>query len=289
MTFTDQNSNFLLFILSFSFLVSSSSFSQSKIKGDREVKIEQTSVEAFHTLSVGNDLEVVLIKSTEPSVTIEADSNLHPVINFQVRDSVLNFQITKIVRSSKEFKAIIRYTDPLKSIVLNGSVDVESQNSIELDELNLILHDDSRINATIISDKFRLENNNEASLKLTTNCVLNIESKQAELDLKSNSNNIIEINTEELDVKTYDKAELDIEGFSYKLNAVAVKASEIKAKDLLTNMSQIKLTEKADAYIQSTDTINIDISGSSKLTLYGQPKIYVDNMSDSSSLIKKEL
>jgi hypothetical protein len=280
---------FIYFTITFLFFpLKPGLYAQAKIKGNKEVKTEQTPVEPFHTISIGNELEVLFIKSTAPSVTIEADSNLHPIINFQVKDSVLNFQINKIVRRSKQFKAIVRYTNNLEHIILNGSVDVEAENSIELKTLDLTLHDDSKIDAKIVSDNFRLENNNETSIKLTTNCILNLECKIAHLELKNNSNNIIEINAEELEVNTYDKAELDIEGFSYKLNVDSTNSSEINGENLLTNISNIKLSKKADAIIQATDTITVDASGNTKLELYGQPKILVKNLSGTSSIIKKE-
>ncbi len=283
--------NIKLFIFIVLCFVSSSSdvIAQSKIKGDRNVKIEQTNIEDFHTISVGNDLEVVLIKSTSPSVIIEADSNLHPVINFRVQDSILNFQVNKIVRRSKEFKAIIRYTESLRSIILNGNVDVESENSIQLDRLSMVLHDNSKIKAEITTNQFSLENNNDGGLKLSTNCVLDIESKIANLLLTNGSNNSIEINSEELNINTKDKAELDIEGFSYKLVSKSMNSSELNAKELLTNISEVMLAEKTDVSVQASDSVKIDISGAGKLTLYGQAKVIIDNFSGTSSIQKKEL
>ncbi len=264
-------------------------FSQAKIKGNKDVKTEQTTIEAFNKLSIGNELEVVLIKAPTPSVTIEADSNLHPVINFQVSDSTLNFQVNKIMKGAKEFKAIIRYTDHLNTIILNGSVDVEAESNLQLKKLDLILNDDARIDASIVSEQFRLENNNDTSLKLKTNCILNIESKIAKLELKSNSNNSIEINAEELEIMTSDKAELDIEGFTYRLNARSRDASEIEGEKLLTNISNVVLSEKADAYIQASDSIKINATGDTKLYLYGEPKITVKKFSGTPSILKKQL
>jgi len=281
---------FPLYILAFIFLlISQSLFSQSKIKGNKEVITEQTNVEAFHSLSIGNDLEVELIKSMIPSVTIKADENLHPVIKYQVIDSVLSFQVTKIVKGAKEFKAVIRYTEPLRTIILNGNVDVEAEKNIALKKLDLIMHDNARIKANITADRFRLENNNESSFNLTTNCILSVESETADLELKNNSNNILDINTEELNIKTVDKSELTIEGFTYKLNVESSNSSEIKGDKLLTNITKLKLSDKADASVQVSDTISINASGSSKVLLYGEPKILVKNLSETASIIKKEL
>lgn len=270
-------------------LITTSLLSQSKIIGNKDVVIEQQDIEAFHTLNIDDDFVVVLMKSTYPSVTIETDSNLQSIVNFQVTDSVLNFQVSKIVKRAKEFKATIRYTEPLKAIILNGSVDLESPGNIDLKELSLTLNDDAKIDASIVTENFSLTNNNEVSLKLSTNCKLKVESKKANLQLNNNSNNIVEINTEQLNIVASDKAELDIEGFSYNLNVDISGSSELNGKELLSNACNIKLSEKAEASIQVTDTITISASGTSKLQLYGEPKITLENFSESASIFKKEL
>lgn len=276
--------SFCLVFLSHSIL-----FSQSKVKGNRTVKIEQTEVEDFKTIIVGNTLDVVLIKSTYPSVTIEADSNLIPVINFQVTDSTLNFKVNKKVTRFKEFKAIIRYTEELSSIVLNGDADVETENTIQLDELNLTLNDDAKIKASIITYNFTLKNNNDSSLKLSTNCVLKVETKTANIELKNSSNNKVDINTENLVITAQDSAELDIEGFSYNMEVNAANSSAVYAQDLLTNITNIKASDKAEIEVNVTETLNIHATGSSKIELYGEPKITIDKFTDLTSINKKKL
>jgi len=264
-------------------------FSQSKIKGNRDVKLEQTSLSEFNTLSIGSDLEVVLIKSDFPSVTVEADSNLQPVIQFKVKDSILNFEVTKRVTSSKEFKVTVRYTEALRNIVLNNDVEVEAENDIRLPELNLTLNNDAKIEANIFTDKFMLLNKNDSALKLFTNCILKVECKNGFIDVRENSNNIVDINTEELHIKTQDSGELNIEGFAYTLFVDATNRSTVEAKNLLTNVIAVKAAEKSAVIVNASESIKIDASGSSTIELYGEPKIEIDNFKNEAALEKKEL
>lgn len=261
---------------------------QSKIKGNRDVRTEQTTVTDFNTISIANEFEVLLIKSSLPSVTIEADSNLHDAIDFQVNDSILNFQVTKDIRRSKALKVIIRYNNLLNKLVIGGDVDVEAENTIELPKFNLTLNDDAKIDANIMTDIFNLKNNNDSTLKLFTNCILKVESKSATLDLRKRSNNIIDINTENLKIKTHDNADLDIEGFTYKLDLFSTNSSTIEGNTLLTNVSAIATAEKAKVDINVSETVNIDASGSSEINLYGEPKIVIDNFTNEASINKKE-
>lgn len=262
---------------------------QSKIKGNRDVISEQIDVADFSTISIENDFEVLLVKSTVPSVTLEADSNLHDAINFQVNDSVLNFRVTKDIRRSKALKLIIRYSDILNTLVLAGSVDVEADNTIKLPRLNITLNDDARIDAEIDADVFTLKNNNNPGLTLSTNCVLEIESKSATLDLRNKSNNIIDINTEKLKIKTHDNTDLDIEGFAYNLDLFSTNSSTINGKDLLTNVTSIVTAEKSEIEVNVSETVKIDASGSSIINLYGSSKIMIDQMQNNATLKKNEL
>jgi hypothetical protein len=261
---------------------------QSKIKGNREVKSEQTGVPAFNALSIADEFDVVLIKSSYPAVTLEADSNLHSAVNFSVSDSILNFQLTKNIKRFKELKVMIRYTNKLKTITLSGDVDVEAENTIELPALNLTLNDDAKLEADIVADEFNFQNNNDSSLKLFTNLVLKVESKTATLNLRENSNNIMDINTENLNINTFDNAELNIEGFAYYLELFSTNSSSVKGENLLTNVTKLAISEKADVEINVTETLNIDASGSSTIELYGEPKIQINNFINEASISKKE-
>jgi len=273
----------IIILTSFSFMDA-----QSKIKGNREVKSEQTDVPAFKALSIADEFDVVLIKSINPSVTLEADSNLHSAVNFSVNDSILNFQLTKNITRFKELKVLIRYTDKLKKITLSGDVNVEAENTIELSTLDLTMNDDAKFEADLVTDEFNFYNNNDSSLKLFTNLILKVESKTATLNLKENSNNIIDINTENLNINTFDDAELNIEGFAYNLELVSSNSSSVQGKNLLTNVTKLVTSEKADVEINVTETLHIDASGSSTIELYGEPKIQIDNFINEAIISKKE-
>ena len=65
--------------------------STDKIKGDRNVTIRQTYIDDFETIVVDGDFSIEAVYNSKPSVEIEADDNLHDVIQFEVIDGVLSF------------------------------------------------------------------------------------------------------------------------------------------------------------------------------------------------------
>lgn len=50
---------------------------QKSIKGSRNVKTEQTQLEAFRSIEINGEFEVSLIKGSRYMVEVEADDNLH--------------------------------------------------------------------------------------------------------------------------------------------------------------------------------------------------------------------
>ena len=57
-----------------------------KIKGNKNVTIQETKIDSFTVISIGENFKINLLQG-EPMVKIEADENLHDVIEFNVDDS----------------------------------------------------------------------------------------------------------------------------------------------------------------------------------------------------------
>lgn len=276
------------FLIVMAILMSNLVYAQVKIKGNRDVRSQQTTVSDFKTVAVGNEFEVDLIKSISPSVTVEADANLHSSIIIDVNDSILNITFNKILKRAKAFKLTVRYTDNFDSMILRNNVDVESHEVIQSPDFSLTMKDDAKIKASFNNENFELLNENDSSFKFTTNCQLNIETKRAILNLKKKSNNIIQINAETLKINMNDSADLDIEGFSYNLEVNAINSSDFEGKNLLTNSIKTNIRDSAKLALQASDSIHVDASGKSELSIYGEPKIIIDQLANEASILKKE-
>lgn len=276
------------FLIVMTILMSNLLYAQVKIKGNRDVRSEQTTVSDFKTLAVGNEFEVNLIKSINPSVTVEADANLHSSIIIDVNDSILNITFTKSFKRAKAFKLTVRYTDKFDSMILRDDVNVETNEVIRLPDFSLTMKDNAKIKASFNTENFELLNENDSNFKFLTNCQLNIESKQATLNLKKKSNNIIQVNAEALKINMYDSADLDIEGFSYNLDVNAINSSDLEGKNLLTNTIKTNIKDSAKVALQASDSIHVDASGKSELSIYGEPKIIIDQLANKASILKKE-
>src|SRR5690606_35942323 len=106
-----MNKFILAFVLLLTPMVYVAAQSDEKVKGDRNVTIKQTYIDPFNKIVVGEDFTVEIIYNSKPSVEVEADSNLHELINFDVVDGILTFATTKKITSSKRMNIKVNYSD----------------------------------------------------------------------------------------------------------------------------------------------------------------------------------
>ncbi|QSS98238.1 GIN domain-containing protein [Psychroflexus sp. ALD_RP9] len=277
-------------ILLILFLTSATSLkAQSKIVGNREVKEQQQIFdEPIETLIAGSNLEIELIKSARASVTLEADSNLHSAVQIDLSNRVLNISVSKEVKRSKSFKVMVRYTDDLKTIVLNDEATLKAKDKVSTTQLNLTLNDDASIDTQIKCDEFTLNNNNSEGFKVSTNCKLEIESQKAILNLNKKSNNNIELNSESLTLSINDKADLSLSGFAKKAKLTANHSSKVNAEKFKIMNLDLYTSEDAEVAIFVENLVNISASGKSVIELFGEARIRIDAFKNKAQLLKQD-
>ena len=109
----------LLFVLTFTTIQA-----QEKIKGSRNVTVEQTEIEPFTAMEIGEEFEVVIVKGPTAMIEIEADDNLHEVIDIDVIGNVLYLQTIKEIRRSKRLRVRVTFTDALNEIRVKEKAEV---------------------------------------------------------------------------------------------------------------------------------------------------------------------
>lgn len=256
---------------------------KEKIKGNKLVTTQETMINSFNRIVVGEKFEISLIEGDEASVEIETDDNLHEVIKFNVADSTLYFETTRRITSKKELNIKVTYTNTLKQIETKDNGEVSSLTSINNDEMTLVHEGSSRAFLNIKAPKFKLINSDRAKLKL------NVTSKLATLELNDNSKVEALFETDSMQVDLYQRANADIEGYAVNLNVNADNSSTFTGKNLTATDCSVIAGLNADVYVQVTDILSIEATGGSEVYVYEEPKINLNKFSDTAKLHKKEL
>lgn len=272
-----------LTILFFSFLVSTFCIAQKpeKIKGNKVVVIQETLIDPFHTISLDEDFEIEIIYNKIPSVEIEADENLHDVIDFKVRDSVLTFNKTKKITSKKKLIITVKYNDYFNTIQTNDDAEIKSLTPMELNNATLMTYGSSKCNLTIRTNHLILEEKDRSKVKL------DLISDSSSITLNDNSKLDGLINSPELNLNLHQRGNANIDGNGENLIINANNYSQFVGKDFTVKTCEVVCEISSDATIDATESIIIEASGTSAIYLYNNPKITINRFTDTTKLQKK--
>lgn len=100
---------------------------KEKVKGSKIVTVSIKSLEGFQNIDIEDNLEVYLVKADSASLEIEADDNLHDIINYNIIGNTLRINALKDFYGEKKVAIRVNYTGDLKIItVKHNSADRKS-------------------------------------------------------------------------------------------------------------------------------------------------------------------
>ncbi|RSK39119.1 GIN domain-containing protein [Mangrovimonas spongiae] len=272
-----------LFLTGIFAILTLSVFAQEKIKGNRNVTIVETKIDPFNKLVVSQDFQVVLVKGFDASVEIEADENLHDIINFDVSNGVLSLSTDYKIRSKRKLNITIKYTEDLSFIQLKNAAKISAISTFGNPEITLELHDDSNTELNIESKKLNIIAQAKSKLKL------NIQSDSVHLELNESSKMEALINGQYLKADLYQSAKANIEGTCAKLDLNTMNFSDFTGKNFTCKNSTILAEDSSDVAIHTEEHLILEATGDSEIELYGLPKITINTFSGTTELKKKEL
>ena len=252
-----------------------------KIKGNRLVSIVITEIDAFHTISLDEDFEVDLIYNKIPSVEIETDENLHEVIDFIVKDSILYFNKLKKIRSKKRLNIKVSYDDYLQHIELTDNAKVNSLTPLDLYDGSLKISGSSKAALTIKTNIFNFESADKAKVKL------NVTADTCYVNMRGTGKLEALINTPKIIASLYERSNTVIEGNCDTADIDLDNNAQFNGKNFTVNSCNLVCNISSDAHLEVIKDITIDATGTSAIYLYQNPKITINSMTDTTKLQKR--
>lgn len=255
--------------------------SAEKIKGDRNVTIKQTYIDDFHSIVVDGDFSIEVVYNSKPSVSVEADDNLHEVIQFNVVDGVLTFVETIRISSKKKLNITVNYGESLSTIETRGDGEIRSLTSMELGNVTLITADDSRAYLNINAKTIDYKGTGKSKTRL------NLTADTTKIELSDNSKLDALINSKVADFDLYQRSDAVIEG---KANSSVIRldnSTNFNGPKFDVKTTDVSLENSSDLTISVMESITISASGDSEIYLFGSPVITITKFEDTTKLQKK--
>lgn len=256
---------------------------KEKIKGSKIVKVEIKSVPTFETIDVSDDLEIYLIKGVASSVEIDADDNLHEIVDLKTKGKALYISTLKSVSSAKKFILRITYTSDLKQVLLHNQVKASSLTDLDLNTITFKNYDETRLFVTSKSVNFSLFLDDDARAEL------NLKGDKTTLNLSKNAQLKALIVSNDLALDQYQKTEAKIEGDCNNLRARLDNSARFTGKNLVAKSAELITELNTKASVNVKTLLKIAASGTSEVEFYGAAKTELTNFADTAILRKMQL
>ncbi|MDN3492342.1 GIN domain-containing protein [Winogradskyella bathintestinalis] len=256
--------------------------STEKIKGDRNVTVKQTYVDDFHTIVIDSDFAVEVVYNSKPSVSVEADDNLHDVIQFNVVDGVLTFSEAMKITTKKKLNITVNYSEGLQTIETRGDGEIRSLTSMELGDVTLITADDSRAYLNINAKSIDYKSSGKSKTRL------NLNAETTKIELSDNCKLDALINSKVTGFILYQRSDAVIEGFADSALFQLDSSTKFDGAKFDVKVVEATLEDSSDLTISATESITIAASGDSEIYLFGNPAITITKFEDTSKLQKKQ-
>jgi hypothetical protein len=271
------------YILLILLLTSALTFSQKKdkIKGSKTITTAQIRISDFEYLTVEDNLEVYLERGERAELKIEADENLHDIIELDESDNTLRIYTSKQATNFKKLTIRITYTNDLKSIVAKNEATVTAIQEILLDDLILKANDASTLFLNVNTSSFVLQANDKSKMEL------NLKSENTTIELSKNASLKGLLTTTNLKVDMYQKSEATIEGDATNASIRLDNNASLAANKLTVKNADVTTESYSNCSINGVTTVIIDAANKSEIHLVGAAKIEIRKFADEAKLIKK--
>jgi hypothetical protein len=256
---------------------------REKIKGSKIVTIEQKEVAPFENLEIEDNINVVLIKGEKNSLEIEADDNLHGVININSSANTLRLTTSKDVSGFKKFSVKVILTNDFKMLISKHEATVSALTDLELDTITFKSFDYSKLFINAKTKNFTLMANDKSKVEL------NLKSEDAGFELSKNVQLKALIAATNLKVDQYQKTDAKIEGDVANLKLRLDNNSNFDGKNLTVINAEILTEATSTCSFNATKNAIIEASGKSEIQFYGDGKIELKKFTENTVIMKKSL
>jgi len=255
---------------------------KEKIKGSKIVTVAIKDLNSFENIEVSDNFEVLLVKGTIPSLEIEADDNLHDIINFEVSGNTLRVNALKEASSFKKFTIRINYSDNLKLIIARNEATIKALADLELENITIKNYDNSKSFVNVKSDNFSLILDDKSSAEI------NVKSENTTLELSKSSEILALVVSPVFKIDMYQKSKAIIEGNSNNGKIRIDNTSNLTAQKFIIENLELYTENYSKCEVNVTNSIQIAAMGKSQIELFGEPKITIEKFTNNATLFKKE-
>lgn len=255
--------------------------SAQKLKGSKNVTVVPKDVTGFDAIEVTDNIDLFVTFSDRLEVETEADDNLQESIRVEVNAGTLYVSAINPVANFRMFSVKVSMNS-LKKLVAKSDAKVTFLNTFEGQDMTIQMLDQTKLWATIKSDRIKLLTDGKSKSEL------NLNSPQTALELSGNSVVKALISADALTIDQYQKSDATIEGDCNNLKLNLDNNARLTGKNLTAKQATVSNEGYAKGSVEVLENILItNAGGHSELELFGEQKIVIDSFKENAVISKK--
>ena len=254
-----------------------------KIKGSKVVTTSTKETKSFNAIEVEDNLEINLEKGDKNEIKIEADDNLHDIINFNVQDEILIISTSKEAQNFKKLAVKVTYTNDLNLVTTKDESVINAIQEIILDNITFKTLNKSKLFLNVNAANFILQADDKSKIEL------NLKGDNTFIELSKNTSLKALINSTNLKCDLYQKATATLEGDANNTTLRLDNSAELTARNFNSKNTDISIEGSASCSLLAENTIVIDATDTTEIELYGSPKIEIRQLAGEAKLFKKPI
>ncbi len=254
---------------------------KQKIAGNKEVTLLAKEIlQVFNALEVNDDLEINISQGSSNSYRLNADTNLHTVVQFIVTDSILKVFTTDEITSSKKLEIDLTVKE-LEHLILKNDSKVKGDGQLSADKFYLSGYNGSRFDLDVYADDVTVTLHRNAGGKL------NIDSENTTIIMSDRTDMKASVIADKVRVTLNNTADLDLNGDADYAAFNLKKSSNLNARKMRVSSADLYTSNTSDVYVNASRNLEVDAQGKSNVYVYGNPNVEIKGLTDKSKIIKK--
>jgi len=254
---------------------------KAKIRGDKNVVTDDRSFGYFTKLEVNNKIKLTLKQSKSTKLVIEADENLHDVIDSDFENGALVLSLNKRISSSKRFKLTL-FVDDLDFIELNDDSELIGGEEFNFFDLEVVLNDKSDIKIEFESQTFSLESNEKSRGEFT------IKADSVSIITKESSRIKNTINAEKVNVNYTGNSAIEFIGKASSLDLKADDNATFRGVELIAFDVFVDAANSTNSFVNAKNNLKIEVKDKARIYIFNSPAIEIMAFEDAASIFKRE-
>ncbi|MGY5353185.1 GIN domain-containing protein [Wenyingzhuangia sp. IMCC45533] len=252
-----------------------------KIKGDKNViTVTKEITGGFNAVEIDDALEIDIKQGTQNRYTLTTDTNLHDIIKFTVKDSILKVYTTNKITSSKKLEIGLTCIG-LEHITIKNDASLKSEGSLESKVIYLNAYNSSKFDLDLRSEEVII------TLQRNAGGTLKVRSKNTTIVMNDRTDLNANITAEKTTVSLTKTSQLELAGDSDLVAFNLKDSAELDARKMKVSSADLYTSNSTDVYIHASKNLELYAKGKSNIYVYGNPKIEIRGLTDKSKIIKK--